>query len=76
MSNSAMGVFGTIWDSGEAAGPILAGFLVARLSYFNSFLIISGLIAVAATIFAAAIKDPIKPTTDHVGAKITVLKGR
>jgi len=26
-----MGVFGTIWDSGEAAGPILAGFLIASL---------------------------------------------
>lgn len=55
---SAMGVFGTIWDSGEAAGPILAGFLIASLSYFNSFLIISGLMALAAVIFAITIKDP------------------
>jgi len=56
---SAMGVFGTIWDSGEAAGPILAGFLIASLSYFNGFLIISGLLVLAATVFAFTIKDPV-----------------
>ena len=57
---SAMGVFGTIWDTGEAAGPILAGFLIASLSYFNGFFIISGLMAFAAVIFAVTIKDPVK----------------
>jgi MFS family permease len=62
---SAMGVFGTIWDSGEAAGPILAGFLIASLSFFNGFFIISGLMALAAVIFAIAIKDPIKPLPPH-----------
>ena len=56
----AMGVFGTIWDTGEAAGPILAGFLIASLSYFNGFIIISGLMAFAAVIFAVTIKDPVK----------------
>ncbi|MFQ5852372.1 MAG: MFS transporter [Candidatus Binatia bacterium] len=55
---SAMGVFGTIWDSGEAAGPILAGFLIASLGYFNSFLIISGLMALGALVFAVTTKDP------------------
>jgi len=60
---SAMGVFGTIWDSGEASGPILAGFLIASIGYFNGFLIISGLMVVAAVIFATTIKDPtITPT--------------
>ncbi|MBI3001399.1 MAG: MFS transporter [Deltaproteobacteria bacterium] len=59
---SAMGVFGTIWDSGEASGPILAGFLVASISYFNGFLVISGLMALAAVIFAATIKDPVQPS--------------
>lgn len=59
---SAMGVFGTIWDSGEASGPILAGFLIASLSYFNGFLVISGLMAFAAVIFAVAIKDPVQPS--------------
>jgi DHA1 family multidrug resistance protein-like MFS transporter len=58
---SAMGVFGTIWDSGEAAGPILAGFLIASLSYSNGFLIISGIMVLAAVIFAASVKDPTEP---------------
>jgi MFS family permease len=58
---SAMGVFGTIWDSGEAAGPILAGFLIASISYFDGFLVISGLMAFAAVIFAITVKDPVKP---------------
>jgi len=56
---SAMGVFGTIWDTGEAAGPILAGFLIASLSYFNGFLIISALMALGALVFAVTIKDPV-----------------
>jgi len=62
---SAMGVFGTIWDTGEAAGPILAGFLIASLGYFNSFFIISGLMALAAVIFAVTIKDPVKPSLEQ-----------
>ncbi len=66
---SAMGVFGTIWDSGEAAGPILAGFLIASLSYFNSFVIISGLMALAAVIFAVTIKDPVKPSLEQAQGK-------
>ncbi len=57
--DSAMGVFGTIWESGEASGPILAGFLIASLSYFNGFLIISTLIAFAVAVFALTIKDPV-----------------
>ncbi|MGH7826093.1 MAG: MFS transporter [Candidatus Binatia bacterium] len=55
---SAMGVFGTIWDSGEAAGPIFAGVLIASLSYSYGFLIISGIMVLAAMIFAASVKDP------------------
>ena len=70
-----MGVFGTIWDSGGAAGPILAGFLIARLSYFNAFLIISALIAIAASIFAVGTKDPSKPSTKQVEAKIAAAEG-
>ena len=34
---AAMGVFGTIWDIGEAAGPIIAGFLIGRLGYASTF---------------------------------------
>lgn len=73
---SAMGLFGTIWDSGEAAGPIFAGFIIARLSYFDAFLIISALIAIAAVIFAAVIKDPIKSLTEQAKANVAVVKGR
>ncbi|MBI2989284.1 MAG: MFS transporter [Deltaproteobacteria bacterium] len=66
---SAMGVFGTIWDTGEAAGPIMAGFLIASLSYFHGFLIISGLMALAAVIFAVTIKDPVKPSLEQAQGK-------
>ena len=72
---SATGVFGTIWDSGEAAGPILAGFLIAHLSYSNAFFIISALFAIAASIFAVVIKDPLKSSTDQAEAKIAAVEG-
>jgi len=55
---SAMGVFGTIWDTGEAAGPILAGFLIASLSYAPAFTFIAALMAVVALIFAIFVRDP------------------
>ncbi len=67
---SAMGVFGTIWDSGEAAGPILAGFLIASLSYFNGFLIISGVMALAAVTFLVLVKDP--KARDAINASVTL----
>jgi MFS transporter, DHA1 family, multidrug resistance protein len=34
---AAMGAFGTIWDIGEAAGPIVAGFLIVRTGYASTF---------------------------------------
>jgi MFS family permease len=55
---SAMGVFGTIWDSGEAAGPILAGFLIASLSYSYAFSLIGALMLGMALVFSLAVKDP------------------
>lgn len=55
---SAMGVFGTIWDSGEAAGPILAGFLIASLSYTFAFSLIGALMLGMALVFSLAVKDP------------------
>ncbi len=55
---SAMGVFGTIWDSGEALGPILAGFLIASLGYLPTFALIASLMASAALFFALFVKDP------------------
>jgi len=55
---SAMGVFGTIWDSGEAAGPILAGVLIASLSYPPAFGLIAAFMAATALLFLLAVKDP------------------
>ena len=56
---SAMGVFGTIWDIGDASGPILAGFLIASLSYSAAFALIATLITVGALIFAILVRDPL-----------------
>src|SRR5713226_8795169 len=58
---SAMGVFGTIWDSGEAAGPILAGFLIASLSYGPAFGLIAAFMAAMALLFLMMVKDPTLP---------------
>jgi len=58
---SAMGVFGTIWDSGEAAGPILAGFLIASLSYTPAFGLIAAFMAAMALLFLMMVKDPSLP---------------
>jgi len=55
---SAMGVFGAIWDFGEASGPILAGFLIASVGYSQAFAVIASLIAFTALIFAKSVKDP------------------
>jgi MFS family permease len=54
---AAMGVFGTIWDIGESAGPILAGFLIAQFSYGRSFDIIAVAMAAAAIALAFSVKD-------------------
>jgi len=55
---SAMGVFGTIWDTGEASGPILAGVLIAAFGYPSAFAMIAAFMGLAAVIFALAVKDP------------------
>jgi len=55
---SAMGVFGTIWDCGEAAGPILAGVLIASLSFAPAFGLIAAFMALVALVFLVAVKDP------------------
>ncbi|HEU0067773.1 MAG TPA: MFS transporter, partial [Nitrospiraceae bacterium] len=48
---AGMGMQGTIGDIGHAAGPLLAGILIARLDYANAFAIIAGLQLVAAAVF-------------------------
>lgn len=55
---TAMGVFGTIWDSGEAAGPVLAGLLIGSVSYVPAFGVISGLMGAMALLFLLTVQDP------------------
>lgn len=53
---TGMGVFGTIWDIGEAAGPILAGILIGRIGYAPAFDVLAAVIAVVAVTFAARVR--------------------
>jgi len=52
---TAMGTFGTIFDIGHAAGPILAGFLIARFDYLYSFWIMSLLLLISVPFFIASV---------------------
>jgi DHA1 family multidrug resistance protein-like MFS transporter len=54
---AAMGAFGTIWDIGEAAGPIVAGFLIVRLGYASTFDTLA-LMTVLVSIGVAVLVDP------------------
>jgi DHA1 family multidrug resistance protein-like MFS transporter len=55
---AAMGVFGTIWDFGEAAGPVLAGFLIGGLGYASTFDALAALTATVAIGFVLLVRDP------------------
>jgi MFS family permease len=60
---AALGVFGTIWDIGEALGPILAGAMIvvfaARANaYLPAFMVIAGIMLVAAGALWVAVKEP------------------
>ena len=62
---AALGVFGTIWDMGEASGPILAGILIGifgglqdESSYALTFVIIAALLAIIGLGFAVSVKEP------------------
>lgn len=48
---SAMGVFGSLWDAGHAAGPVLFGFLLVALGYRTSWLIMALIMAAALAVF-------------------------
>ncbi|GKS58695.1 MFS transporter [Nitrospira sp.] len=48
---AGMGMQGTIGDIGHASGPLLAGVLIASLSYQQAFLIIAGVQVAAAGLF-------------------------
>ncbi len=69
---AALGVFGSIWDVGEAAGPILAGALIGAFAaagnaYLPTFVIIGALMAAAALLFSALVKDVIPTAPGSVG---------
>jgi MFS family permease len=55
---AAMGVFGTIWDIGEAAGPMIAGFLIGRVGYAATFDVIAAVTAVISVGLIALVRDP------------------
>jgi len=57
---AAMGVFGTIWDIGEAAGPMIAGFLIGGLGYAGTFEVLAAIIAGAAVGLMVLVRDPNK----------------
>lgn len=53
---TAMGTFGTIFDIGHAAGPILAGFLIASYDYLYAFCAMSALLILAVPVFVMNVK--------------------
>ncbi|HMU53391.1 MAG TPA: MFS transporter [Nitrospira sp.] len=48
---AGMGMQGTIMDIGHASGPLLAGILIAGMSYRGAFAVIAGLQLAAAAVF-------------------------
>src|SRR5205807_1233866 len=61
---AAMGVFGTIWDIGEAAGPMIAGFLIGGLGYAATFDVLAA-VTVAVTVgLLALVRDPKRAALD------------
>lgn len=54
---TAMGTFGTIFDIGHASGPILAGFLIAKVNYLYAFLIMSGILIAVLPVFVFGVKE-------------------
>lgn len=53
---TAMGTFGTIFDIGHAAGPILAGVLIARYDYLHAFWFMAALLVLAVPVFVMNVK--------------------
>jgi MFS family permease len=57
---TSMGVFGSLWDVGHASGPILSGLLLTRVSFNQTFMIITGILLVATLLFQLKVKEPNK----------------
>ncbi len=53
---AGLGMQGTIMDIGHASGPLLAGLLIANLSYPMAFAVIAGMQLIAATVFWVTVK--------------------
>jgi MFS transporter, DHA1 family, multidrug resistance protein len=53
---AAMGTFGTIFDIGHASGPILAGFLVARLGFAVTFAVMAAILLAALPVFVRGVR--------------------
>ena len=65
---AAHGVFGTIYDIGDASGPILGGVLVAAVGYARTFQIVAAVVFVAAVYFFAATRTEEKRGRSLAGA--------
>ena len=63
---AAMGVFGTIWDIGEAAGPMIAGVLIGGLGYAMTFDVLAGMTGLFALGLVLLVRDPRTPRSGHV----------
>ncbi len=55
---AAMGVFGTVLDIGEAAGPMIAGFLIGGSGYAATFDVLAGMTVLVAFGVMALVRDP------------------
>ena len=53
---AGIGMQGTVMDIGHASGPLLAGVLIAHMSYGGAFAVIAGLQLVAVVMFWAVVK--------------------
>jgi len=54
---AGMGMQGTIMDIGHASGPLLAGILIANMSYAGAFAVIGGLQLAAAAMFRLTMRQ-------------------
>ena len=65
---AAHGVFGTIYDVGDAAGPIAAGFLVGALGYRGMFRVIAMVAVMLAVAFFWLSRHWIRPAASDASA--------
>ncbi len=55
---AALGLLGTVADSGQVCGPILAGLVIAQVGYQAAFSGLAGIMVVAALLFSLAAGEP------------------